>query len=64
MNENTYIEDYKGRPVLSLLISQYTDNEGNLKEDRLKLGIRKCKAILHYLKDIKEFVEGYGAGHG
>lgn len=48
------IGEYKGNPTISLPLGAM-DSEGN--EKVFTFGVRKAKAILEYIEEIKEFVE-------
>ncbi len=51
-NPEVKTSEYKGSPILSLLINEYQG-----KPQYLSFGKRKAETILNHLDDIKKFVE-------
>ncbi len=51
------IGEYKGNPTISLPLGT-TDRDGN--EKAFTFGVKKAKAILEHIEEIKEFVEVNG----
>ena len=49
------VYEYKGHPVISIPLPSYVDKEGVEKTQNFSFGIKKARAILEHIEEIREF---------